>query len=217
MPKRLIPSAEGYAEPDTDGFLHAPAAARNAEAIRNLLKSHATSPGHALELASGTGQHVVELARALPHLHWQPSEVDEKRAAAIDARVAQADLPNLSKVCRVDATAPGWGRENTGQTLILLVNLLHLVSDEEAKVLVAEAALALKQGGLFVIYGPFKRAGKLTSEGDADFHAMLQAQDSAVGYKDDTWIVELLHSAGLEIVDTVEMPANNLALIARQP
>ena len=217
MPKRLIPSTEGYAEPDSDGFLHTPAAARNAEAIRNLLKSHATSPGRALELASGTGQHVVELARALPHLHWQPSEVDEKRAAAIDARVLRADLSNLSKVRRVDATAPGWGKENTGQTLILLVNLLHLISDDEAKVLITEASVTLEHGGLFVIYGPFKRAGKLTSEGDADFHAMLRAQDSAVGYKDDTWIVELLQGAGLDMVDTVEMPANNLALIARKP
>jgi SAM-dependent methyltransferase len=99
--------------------------------------------------------------------------------------------------------------------LITLANLLHLIAQDEAQVLLREVSQALSPGGIALIYGPFLRAGELTSEGDAQFDAELRAADPAIGYKDDDWVNEVLTSAGLD-PEVRQMPANNLAFIARR-
>jgi len=211
---RLPPSAS-IAEPLEGAKLHAPSAARNAAAIVDLLRGIAPATGRALEIASGTGQHVLALATALPHLDWHPSEIEPARLASIDAHAADARLPNLRRAQRLDATQEGWARDHAPYDLIHLGNLLHLISDRAAHALLAEAPNALGPAGVFTVYGPFLRAGVLTSEGDARFDAELRAADPAIGYKDDLWITEMLTSAGL-LVTQREMPANNLVFIARK-
>ena len=96
----------------------------------------------------------------------------------------------------------------------MLSNLLHLISDTEALTLIEEAARALAPGGTFVVYGPFKRDGELTSEGDARFDAQLREADPEIGYKDDVAIRAAMTRAGLTVTRTAKMPANNLALVA---
>ena len=216
MSRRLnLPDSASVATPAPDGKLFAPSAARNRDAIVALVARVAPPRGRALELASGTGQHVVALAARLPGLDWQPSDADPARLDSIAAHAAEAGLPNLRAPVPLDATEPGWAADHGGQDLILLVNLLHLVSTPEARWLVTEAARALAPGGRLVIYGPFRRGGVLTSPGDASFHASLTAQDPEIGYKDDTEMQDWLTGAGLTLRETVEMPANNLAFVAQ--
>lgn len=148
MPRRLnLPDSASVAVPDAEGRLFAPSAARNLEAICDLVARHAPAQGGALELASGTGQHVVALAQRLPGLRWQPSDIDPARRASVDAYAATAGLDNLHPALTLDATAPGWGAQVAGQDLVVLVNLLHLVSTPEAQVLISETASALAPGG----------------------------------------------------------------------
>lgn len=213
-PRRNLPPNASVATPGADGRLHAPAADRNAGAILDLLHRHAPVTGTALELASGTGQHAVRFAAALPGLQWQPSEVDAARRASIDAWVAEAGLENLRAAIALDAAQPGWGVRHGGQALVLLVNLLHLIGTPEARTLIREAAQALAPGGRFILYGPFLRDGAATSDGDRRFHASLQASDPAIGYKNDADVARWLREAGLPDVATVAMPANNLAFVA---
>ncbi len=219
MPKRLnLPDSASVATPDAEGRLFAPSAARNADAIVALTKEIAGDmTGVALEIASGTGQHVTALAAALPGLHWQPSDIDADRRKSIDAHAKAANLPNLSPAIALDATSPGWGAENGGKALICLANLLHLISEKEARILITEAAEALAPGGKLMIYGPFMRDDELTSEGDEAFHASLVSQDPEIGYKSDFDVVEWGLAAWLDYDDMVEMPANNLAIIWRKP
>lgn len=197
--------------------LIAPSATRNASAICDLLGMVAPARGSALELASGTGQHVVGYAKRLPGLHWQPSEIVAGRRASIDAYAADSGRDNIARAIALDATLPGWGTRQRGQDLIVLVNLLHLISTDKARILIEEAAIALARGGRLVIYGPFMRGGELTSDGDRRFHASLVAQDPDIGYKDDFDMMDLMQAAGLDMVELVEMPANNLALVAEKP
>ncbi|WP_245306268.1 DUF938 domain-containing protein [Roseovarius aestuariivivens] len=199
-----------------DGRLHAPSAQRNAQAILTVLKQHTPSKGRVLELASGTGQHAVTFADALPDLDWQPTEVDAARLASIRLWAAEAALPNLRDPIRLDATAPGWGADHAGQDLILLVNLLHLIPEPAVRTLITEAAAALAPGGRLMLYGPFLRNGEATSEGDRAFHTSLQAQDPAIGYKDDFDMADWIHAAGLELIDLIDMPSNNLVFVARK-
>ena len=218
MPRRLnLPDSASTATPGEDGRLFAPSAARNADAIVALVADNTPSTGKALELASGTGQHIVHLASAMPGLTWQPTEIDATRRASINGYLAEAALPNVTEAIDLDATSPGWGNQNAGQSLILLVNLLHLISTAEARTLISEAAQALAPGGTLIIYGPFMRDDELTSDGDRTFHASLQAQDPEIGYKSDFDVVDWGREAWLDFADMVEMPANNLAIIWRKP
>lgn len=216
MPRREVPASASTVEAGAGAKLFAPSAARNAAVLGELLARIAPAQGDALELASGTGQHVVAFAARLPHLVWHPSDIDAVRRASIAAHIAASGLGNVAAPLGLDATAPGWGARNAGKSLVLVVNLLHLISTPEAATLIDEAARALAPGGLIVIYGPFMRAGELTSDGDARFHASLIAQDGEIGYKDDFDTMDMLQHAGLEMVEVVEMPANNLALVARR-
>lgn len=212
--RTALPPTASVAETAPDGRMSAPAAARNADAICAVLRDHAPREGHALELASGTGQHVAAFAAALPGLIWQPSEVDAQRRLSIDSYAAEH--ANIRSARHLDATAPGWGAGQAGQDLIVLVNLLHLVSASEARTLIDEVAQALAPNGMFALYGPFLRDGRPTSEGDAKFHASLHTADPAIGYKDVAEVLAWLAGAGLAPLPARDMPANNLMLIARQ-
>ncbi len=214
-PRSVPPTASVVAASDGDK-LHAPAAARNADALCELLNAQAPKQGKALELASGTGQHVVVFASALPDLSWQPTDVEDARLRSIDAYVAEAGLHNVAPAQRLDATRDGWADDFGGQDFILLVNLLHLIPKTGARMLISEAARALSPGGRVMIYGPFMQNGELTSEGDRNFHASLTAHDPQIGYKDAANVLEWMSEAGLHPAEPFRMPANNLALMAER-
>lgn len=214
---RNLPPTASVADPQEGDKLFAPAAARNAGAISAVLAEHAPATGRALEIASGTGQHVVVFARALPDLHWHPTEIDPARRASIDAHVTDADLGNIAPAQHLDATAPGWGREAGTYDLVVLVNLLHLVSTPEARQVLDGAATALAPGGVLVFYGPFKRSGKLVSAGDHRFDTELRGADPLIGYKDDLEVEGWVRNSDLQPTRMIEMPANNLAFVARKP
>lgn len=217
MPKRLnLPDSASLANAREDGRMYAPSAARNADVIADLVALHAPAKGRALEIASGTGEHSVHIATRLPGLIWQPSDIDAARRCSINTHGAKAGLANLRSAIDLDATSAGWAAHHGGQDLILTVNLLHLVSWSEAQTLIKEAAKALAPGGVLILYGPFMRAGELTSAGDARFHADLRAQDPELGYKDDFDVIDTLQSAWLDLVEVNEMPANNLSFVARR-
>lgn len=95
----------------------------------------------------------------------------------------------------------------------MLSNLMHLISTPDARCLLREAANTLTPEGRLVIYGPFLRAGELTSPGDAQFHSSLKAHDPEIGYKDDFDLLDWAHEVWLSPVEVIEMPANNLALV----
>ena len=213
---RLPPNAS-VAEDAGGDRLFAPAAARNLDALCDLLATHAPPRGRALEIASGTGQHVVGFAKRLPGLRWQPSDIDTARRASINAYAAEAALRNIAPALPLDATAPGWAGEHGPFDLIMLANLLHLISTSATRCLIEEAAAALAPGGTLILYGPFKRDGQTTSPGDTRFDAQLRAADPAIGYKDNTEMARWLSDAALSPIDEVDMPANNLAFIARKP
>jgi len=211
-----LPPTASIALPGEGARLTSPSAERNADAICTLLETVTPREGEALELASGTGQHVVSYASRLPGLQWQPSEINAERRASIDAHSADSTLGNIAPAIELNAAVPGWAQHHGGKALVVLVNLLHLISGDDARTVVSEAAKALKPGGHLVVYGPFMRGGELTSDGDVSFHASLIAADPRIGYKDDFDVMDLMQDAGLEMVNVVEMPANNLGLVAEK-
>ena len=200
--------------PDTrGGLLHAPSAERNVGPILDVLLPALPAGGRVLELASGTGQHVAALAAARPDLRFEPTEPDPLRRRTIDRRCA--GLANVARARDLDVAMPGWGGDGPWEAVIV-VNLLHLISDAEMAVLLDEAARGLAAGGLFALYGPFRRADAPMSAGDVAFDASLRAQDAAIGYKAAETVESVLSALGHR-AERVEMPANNLMLLARRP
>ena len=215
--RKNLPATACVTTLEADGRLNAPSALRNAKPIVELVKEIAIKPGNALEIASGSGQHVVKLAAALPLLNWQPSDVDETRIKSIRCWSNDQHLTNLNPPCLLDATKEGWAAEHHSQDLILLVNLLHLISIEETKILVKEVSKALAPKGVSIIYGPFMRSGELISKSDMEFHHSLINTDPDLGYKNDVDMLNLFGEAGLVHLSTNKMPANNLAFITQKP
>jgi SAM-dependent methyltransferase len=215
--KRPLSLPDTRALAGADGArLSAPSAERNAAPILAELARLAPAAGRVLEIASGTGQHAAAFAAALPGLDWQPSEASPRMIDSIRAWRAGAGLPNLRAPILLDATAPDWGRAHPGHDLVLAVNLLHLISGAETQAVLAGMAEALVPGGRALVYGPFRRDGALTSDGDRAFDASLRAQDPAIGYKDTAEVAAWATEAGLALARTVEMPANNLLLVFRR-
>ncbi|MEM6564394.1 MAG: DUF938 domain-containing protein [Pseudomonadota bacterium] len=208
-----LPKSASVAHTLHGAKLHAPAAERNASVLCNLLIEYAPEAGQALELASGTGQHVVQFARACPGLTWQPTELENDRIASIAAYIAESDVTNVLNPVFLDATVAGWAGKHAGLDLIVLVNLLHLLSEPAAEAVTRNAMRALRDGGRFILYGPFKRQGTLISAGDQKFDAQLRGSDPAIGYKDSQDIEAALRAAGASLVQQREMPANNLAFV----
>jgi len=200
---------------DAEGRPSAPSALRNLAPIQTALAMHFPSEGRVLELASGFGDHIVSHARCFPELTWRPSELDPERLSHLAVRVKEEGAPNLMAPLFLDACASGWGAAQGPCAAVLVVNLLHLISEAEVAVLIDEATQALAPTGMCAIYGPFLREGEATSSGDAAFDASLRAQDPAIGYKDLGAIASVLEAMQLRVV-VEPMPANNVMIFAKR-
>ena len=214
--RKKLPDTASIANSQDNGRLFASSAARNSAAIVELVERVAPKSGKALEIASGTGQHIVELAVSLPNLSWSPSEVDRDRLKSISIWIEDNNLPNIRAPFYLDATEIGWAESTDQSDFILLINLLHLISWREAETLIDEISKALNPMGVALIYGPFMREGQLTSEGDQNFHKSLIQTDPDLGYKNNLDMMTLFAQSGLSHLETVEMPANNLAFVLQK-
>ncbi|WP_299814314.1 DUF938 domain-containing protein [uncultured Jannaschia sp.] len=189
----------------------APSADRNLRPILDALLPRLPQTGHVLEIASGTGQHIAALAAHRPDVIFHPTEPDATRRASIDAHCR--GLPNVMEATELDACRTGWATPGSVDAVVI-VNLLHLVSDGEMSVLLDEAHRALSPGGTMAIYGPFLRNGRAISAADRAFDAGLRAQDEAVGLKDIAVLETVLRVLGFD-VEVVEMPAGNVMVFGR--
>tara|TARA_B110000444_G_scaffold153388_1_gene143565 strand:+ start:1304 stop:1975 length:672 start_codon:yes stop_codon:yes gene_type:complete len=196
-----------------NNLIISPSAEKNMFHIVNLVSQTLIKSGNSLEIASGSGQHIVQLASSLPNYIWQPTDVDQKRITSIDHRTKDNIHKNIKPARYLDATQVGWSLNYPNQNFILLINLLHLISWKKTKILIKEIFQSLSLDGIFILYGPFMRDGKLTSKGDIEFHKNILEKDSTLGYKDDKEIKNYLLKMGFTHLNTVNMPANNLAFI----
>ena len=197
-----------------DDRLFAPAAARNAGPIVKALIPHLPQTGYAMEVASGTGEHVVALAAATPGLVWQPTDIDPERLKSIAAWTRHAGAATIKPPVHFDAVADPWSGEPANA--VFLSNLLHLISAEDAKALLRHLAEALAPDGILALYGPFKRGDAYASEGDARFDASIKAERPAAGYKSIEWVDAECSANGLRAVEQIAMPANNLMTVWRR-
>ncbi|MEZ4333018.1 MAG: DUF938 domain-containing protein [Myxococcota bacterium] len=196
--------------------LDAPATGRNRGPILEILTRwlDASGPCDVLEIASGTGQHAVFFAAALPQLRWQPSDRDPDALASIEAWRAEAGLSNVLAPIRLDVRDEDWGV--AAVDAIFNANMIHIAPWSVAEGLFRGAGRRLRPGGLLFLYGPFRIGGRHTAPSNEAFDAGLRRRDSEWGVRDLERVVELARAAGLQPLETHDMPANNALVVFRR-
>ena len=192
----------------------APAAARNRGPIADVLAEELPASGTVLEVASGTGEHVVHFAARFPHLHWQPSDPDAEARASIAAWRAEAGLANLLPPLALDAAAANWPVQ--AADAIVCINMIHISPLAATHGLVGAAARLLPPGGPLVLYGPWLEADVETVDSNLAFDASLKARNPEWGLRDTAWMDGLCAAHGLMRTRRVAMPANNIMLVYRK-
>lgn len=195
--------------------LFSPSAARNREPIAQVL--HEALPaagGHALEIASGTGEHITCFARALPAWRWLPSELDPASRRSIAAWTLTEGLSNVAPPLAIDASAATWGVEEQAPFDVLLsLNMIHIAPWSAAQGLFAGAGRLLRPGGLLFLYGPFQENGQHTAPSNEDFDRSLKSRNPGWGVRDIADLQELARGNGLSLQRRFAMPANNQSLV----
>lgn len=192
---------------------HAPATLRNRDAIVEVLRGVLPERGTVLEVASGSGEHVVHFARSFPALHWQPSDPDHAALRSIAAWAAEAGLTNVASPLLLDASDRDW--PVTRADAVLCINMVHISPWEATLGLLRSAARLLPPGGPLYLYGPYVQAGVETAPSNLAFDQSLRARNPAWGLRDVADVEAAAAGAGLVLEAVVPMPANNLSLIFR--
>ncbi len=189
---------------------------RNREPILAVLQRYFYDRHKVLEIGSGTGQHAVHFAQALPHLRWQCADVADN-LPGIRLWLDEATLDNTPAPLTLDvnmdmAQAVG----GTQFDAIYSANTLHIMGWPEVQRLFAQLPVLMEKQALLVIYGPFNYDGQFTSESNARFDASLRSDHPKRGLRDFDAVNALASDAGLTLLEDVTMPANNRCLIFKK-
>ena len=198
----------------SDDRRHAPATLRNRDAILDILRTELGPSGKLLEIASGSGEHALHFAAAMPDWLWQPSDADADALRSIAAWRADGNLPNLLPPLALAADQP-WPQVK-GVTAIFCANMVHIAPWSAAEGLMAGAGTLLPPGAPLLLYGPFIEPGVATSASNCAFDADLRARDARWGLRDTAALDALAGAVGLARTARHGMPANNLLLVWRK-
>jgi SAM-dependent methyltransferase len=193
---------------------HAPATARNRQPILDVLRRHLPEAGLVLEVASGSGEHVMYFAETLPNLVFQPSDPDSEARASIDAWAREAGLANVRPAVALNAQSKAWPVEQADA--VLCCNMIHIAPWPAATGLIAGAGRLLSRDGLLYLYGPYRRGGRHTAPSNDAFDRDLRRRNPAWGVRDLEAVAACADENGFGAPEIVEMPANNLSLIFRR-
>lgn len=181
----------------------------NKDYILNVLKEAFQDTNSVLEIGSGTGQHAVHFARNLPHLNWQPSDI-EINLPGIGLWLYEAELPNIKEPVLLDVNKLPW--EVGKFEGLFTANTLHIIAKAEIENFFQGIAQVLKDRGTLCIYGPFNYDGEYTSPSNERFDGWLYRQNPKSAIRDFEWVNSLAENVGLVLTQDHGMPANNRLL-----
>lgn len=202
-----------YETPTESARRSAPAALRNREPIAEVLADWLPASGLMLEIASGTGEHAVYFAERFSRLEWQPSDLHEDALSSIAAWRKAAGLPNVRAPIVIDAGEPGWPIERADA--VLSINMVHISPWSSALGLLDGAAKVLPANAPLILYGPWFQAGVAAAPGNLAFDSDLKQRDPSWGLRLVEDFAAEAEARGFALVETRDMPANNLMLLLR--
>ena len=193
------------------------AADRNKQAILEVLLTVLPERGNALEIASGTGQHVAWFASGLPGWTWQPSDAQPDGFASINVWVSEQGVRNVRSPVVIDVMASNWLPTPQLFDSIYCANMLHIAPWATCAALMRGSAQHIAPSGRLVTYGPYLEDGVPTSPGNLSFDQSLRERNPAWGIRRLEDVALEAAKVGLKLIARHAMPANNLLLVwARQ-
>ena len=201
-------------EKTADGKWSIPAAERNKGPILDVLARVLPERGVVLEVASGTGQHVIHFAKALSDLTWQPSDPDAELRESIAKRVEEERLANVNLPIDLDVARLPWPLQ--AADAVLCINMIHVAPWSATLALLEGAKALLPMRHVLYLYGPYRRFGRHTSASNEQFDSDLRAHNPEWGLRDLEAVSEVAARAGFGLAEIVEMPANNFSLVFRR-
>ncbi|MGY6518088.1 MAG: DUF938 domain-containing protein [Lysobacteraceae bacterium] len=189
---------------------HSAACERNRGPILEVLEVHFADRQRVLEIGSGTGQHAVHFAAALPQLLWQCSDRTEY-LPGIRAWLAGARLANTPAPVELDVALSPW--PTTRFDAAFTANTLHIMGMDEVRALFDGLDRVLEPAATLVVYGPFRRNGRHTAPSNEAFDAQLRARDPRMGVRDLEAIDALAAGIGLNLHAELDLPANNRCVV----
>jgi cyclopropane fatty-acyl-phospholipid synthase-like methyltransferase len=189
-----------------------PACERNREPILDVLRQRFADRRHVLEVGSGTGQHAVYFAAALPHLVWQASDVAD-HLAGVRLWLDEAALPNTPAPLQINVNQPF---PAGNYDAVFSANTLHIMSWPEVQRFFEMLPGVTSPGALLTFYGPFNYDGRFSSASNAQFDAQLRQGDPQRGIRDFEAVHALATVAGFKLLEDRAMPANNRCISWRR-
>ena len=191
---------------------HAPSCDRNQGPILEVLRGCFSDRKQVLEVGSGTGQHAVFFAAAMPWLTWQTADMAES-LPGIRLWLDEAGLPNLPPPLELQAGGP-WPKGP--YDAVFSSNTLHIMGWPEVQKFFAALDGVMGPDAVLAVYGPFNYEGRFTSESNAQFDVWLKQRSAASGIRDFEAVNALAESIGLRLLADHAMPANNRTLVWRR-
>jgi len=182
---------------------------RNRDPILRVLRTQFVDRRHVLEVGSGTGQHAVYFAAALPQLIWQTSERAE-HLAGLRRWLDEAALANTPAPLSLDV---GGTWPHGPFDAVFSANTLHIMSWPEVETFFSALPSICAADAKLALYGPFNYGGAFTSASNAEFDRSLKSRDARMGIRDFEAVDALARSVGFSLLDDVAMPANNRCLV----
>lgn len=186
------------------------ASERNRGPILEVLREHFADRRQVLEIGSGTGQHAVHFAAALPQLVWQCSDRAEA-LPGLQLWLDEAALPNTPAPLVLEVGQPDWPAQTWDA--VFTANTLHIMAWAQVQALFARLPALLAPDAKLAVYGPFNYDGTYTAPSNAEFDVWLKSRDPLSAIRDFEAVDELATAAGLRLRADISMPANNRCLI----
>jgi len=203
-----------HGEKTASGKWSSPSAERNKGPILDVLARVLPRRGLVLEIASGTGQHVVHFAKALPGLTWQPSDPDAELRESIVLRAREEQVANVNPPMDLDVTRHPWPLQTADA--VVAINMIHVAPWSATLALFEVATALLSAEHVLFLYGPYRRNGHHTSQSNAQFDRDLRSRDPEWGLRDLEAVGDVAGRTGFVLAETVEMPANNFSLVFKR-
>jgi len=198
----------------TDRRLQYPATERNRDAILGVLRDILPPSGVVLEIASGSGEHAVHFANALPGLTFQPSDPEEAARHSIAAWTAETGLPNIRPPLELDVLKEPWPIAQADA--ILCINMIHISPWDATLSLMRNAGRILPSGAPLYLYGPYRQQGIATAKSNEAFDVSLKSRNPQWGLRHLDDVAALTREAGFSAPTVTPMPANNLSVVFRR-
>lgn len=195
------------------GLPTSPASERNRQPILDVLLDEFKDRSNVLEIGSGTGQHAVFFAAAMPHLTWHTSDLPENHDS-IRAWLDRENPGNAEPPLALDVET--FEPEGLAMDAVFSANTAHIMSLDAVGCMFRLVGRLLPEGGIFCLYGPFNLDGRFTSESNAEFDASLRQRDPAMGIRDLASLDDLAAGAGMSRLRLYAMPANNHLAVWRK-